>query len=60
MQSTSKESSFCIDQVAIKETDTRWVETVQIEKTNVKFKLDTGADVNVLPLSIYDKLKESY
>lgn len=55
----SKESSFCIDYIEIGKIDARWIETVQIEN-NDKFKLDTGADVNVLPLNIvFNKVRSS-
>ncbi|TGZ48699.1 Uncharacterized protein DBV15_12714 [Temnothorax longispinosus] len=52
-------SSFCIDQVEIGNINSRWFEMIQINNSIVKFKLDTGADVNVLPLKIYNKVKKS-
>ncbi|XP_024889360.1 uncharacterized protein LOC112465838 [Temnothorax curvispinosus] len=59
VQSESKDSSFCIDQVEIGNINSRWFEMIQINNSIVKFKLDTGADVNVLPLKIYNKVKKS-
>lgn len=59
VESASKESSFCIDQVEIANINSRWFEMIQINESNVKVKLDTGADVNVLPLNIYNKIKKS-
>lgn len=59
VESASKESSFCIDQVEIANINSRWFEMIQINESNVKVKLDTGADVNVLPLNIYNKVKKS-
>lgn len=54
-----KESSFCIDYVEVGNINTRWFETVQIENNNIKFNIDTGSDVNVSPLSIYNKIKKA-
>lgn len=59
VDSESKENSFCINNIEIKKNSPKWFEMVQTEKSTVKFKLDTGADVNVLPLSIYNKIKIS-
>lgn len=36
-----------------------WLETIAIGNYNVKFKLDTGADCNVLPVMLFNKVKES-
>lgn len=55
----SKDSSFCIDNIEIGNINTRWYETVKIGENNIKFKLDSGSDVNVIPLNIYDKIKKS-
>lgn len=35
---------------------TEWTKTLCVEGTNVLFKLDTGAEVNILPLTIMEKL----
>ena len=36
-----------------------WVENTELENINVQFKVDTGAQANVLPLSLYKKHFES-
>lgn len=38
------------------QTDKVWYTTANIRDTPVRFKLDTGADVNVLPLTIFQKI----
>lgn len=35
---------------------TRWIESVRINKQNVEFKVDTGAEMNVLPLRVFKRL----
>lgn len=39
-----------------KNNNEEWVTNLVINGENIKFKIDTGAMVNVLPLSIYNKL----
>lgn len=34
-----------------------WCETIQVSGRNVNFKLDTGAEANILPLYIYNELE---
>lgn len=36
--------------------DSKWFETASIRGVAIKFKLDTGADANVLPMSIFKQL----
>ena len=38
-------------------TDSAWFSTVTVGGSSVKFKLDTGAEANVLPLSVYSELQ---
>ena len=38
------------------QTDNAWYMTINIRDTPVKFKLDTGLKVNVLPLNIFQKI----
>lgn len=33
-----------------------WYETILVGTTNVKFKLDTGAETSILPLSLYNQI----
>ena len=37
--------------------ESAWFFNLLVDGTPVKFKLDTGAEANVLPLSVYSKLK---
>ncbi|KAK6166970.1 hypothetical protein SNE40_022164 [Patella caerulea] len=37
-------------------TESKWYVTLNINDTLVKFKLDTGAECNVIPKSLFDKL----
>lgn len=37
-----------------------WSENIRIQNNIFKFKLDTGAEVNVLPLKYFKKLKCQY
>lgn len=36
--------------------DTKWFETASIRGVAIRFKLDTGADASVLPMSIFKQL----
>lgn len=36
---------------------TAWTKKVNVEGKVLDFKIDTGADVNVLPLNVYNNLK---
>ena len=40
-----------------KQKPSNWFSNLLVGGTTVKFKLDTGAETNVLPLSVYSKLK---
>ncbi|KAL1460274.1 hypothetical protein WDU94_012195 [Cyamophila willieti] len=44
----------------VKQSVSSWYETILIENIKIPFKLDTGADVNVLPYSNYLQLKNRY
>lgn len=48
---TSKISAFK------KSSSTRWYETIRVNDQYIKFKLDSGADLSTLPLSIFKKMK---
>jgi hypothetical protein len=37
--------------------ESAWYKTLRIEDETLKFKLDTGAETNVLPLHVYDELE---
>lgn len=38
---------------------TRWIERVNIENQNVAFKIDTGAEMNVMPLNVFRRLNSN-
>ena len=38
-------------------TDDEWMEDIVINSRTVRFKLDSGAQANIIPLETYDKLK---
>ena len=48
---------FFIGTVTGVTTDSAWFSTVTVGGSSVKFKLDTGAEANVLPLSVYSELQ---
>ena len=39
------------------EKDNTWMVDLEVNNRNLKFKMDTGADVTVLPLKQYDEKK---
>lgn len=50
---------FSIDVLGLSENKPKvnvWIEKLTIHDQPVRFKLDTGAQTNVLPLSLFDKL----
>ncbi|XP_068726228.1 uncharacterized protein [Montipora capricornis] len=48
---------FFIGTVTGVTTDSAWFSTVTVGGSSVKFKLDAGAEANVLPLSVYSELQ---
>ena len=48
---------FFIGTITGGEINSAWFSSLDVEGTLVKFKLDTGAEVNVLPARIYSELK---
>lgn len=40
----------------VKDNDSAWYSLIQVEDKTVKFKLDTGAEANIIPQSLYYKL----
>ena len=50
------DSDSFIGTVETKASPNEWLETVEINTEKTKFKIDTGAQCNVLPLSTYHKL----
>lgn len=52
-----EESYITIDTVEIDKMNTSWFEKVQIENQIEQFKLNTGAEVNVISLNMLKKLK---
>ncbi|XP_031352841.1 uncharacterized protein LOC116177819 [Photinus pyralis] len=54
-----EENYFCGSIIQANVDSVAWMETVNIEnKMDVMFKLDPGADVNIIPVPIYKKLKK--
>jgi len=47
---------LCLDEVEIG-TNNTWTDNVKINELNVQIKLDTGAQLNVMPIEIYKKIK---
>nr|XP_022904876.1 uncharacterized protein K02A2.6-like [Onthophagus taurus] len=45
-----------IDRITINNNEKTWYQTIKVGHLNVKFKLDTGAQCNVLPPKIFQKL----
>lgn len=33
-----------------------WIEQIRVNDSNIEFKVDTGAEIDVLPLSVYHRL----
>lgn len=56
---TKSGNSYVMDTIEVNALDTCWYETTEILDCNkrVKFKLDTGAEVNVIPEHIFQILK---
>lgn len=56
------DSDLTLGELTINEVSTpnekEWSYKMLVNGTNVNFKLDTGAQVNVLPICLFDKLKE--
>lgn len=56
--SDSSVSSLYVDSIDnIMKRSKAWFENIKIQSENIQFKLDTGADVNILPLRYLKKLK---
>lgn len=57
--SESDESLYCgaVKATSIDKSD--WIESIQIEGNAVKCKLDTGADVSIMPKQIFDKINKN-
>lgn len=60
VQETAKnqeELEFFVGTVrTLAQEDKEWISSLKINGSNIDFKLDTGAQVNILPLNEYDKL----
>lgn len=50
---------FVVDSVSNFSGNHQWNEIVNINGTNIRFKLDSGADCNTLSLKLYDKVKDN-
>lgn len=49
---------LCLDEVEIGTSNT-WTDNVKINELNVKIKLDTGAQLNVMSIEMYKKIKSA-
>ncbi|KAF0710957.1 Uncharacterized protein FWK35_00037749, partial [Aphis craccivora] len=49
---------LCLDEVEIGTSNT-WTDNVKINELNVKIKLDTDAQLNVMPIEMYKKIKSA-
>ncbi|GLV42262.1 hypothetical protein CBL_21270, partial [Carabus blaptoides fortunei] len=56
--STSKEELFSVNKVELNKDNNvdEWYHNISINNVSILFKLDIGADVNVMPYNIYEKL----
>lgn len=57
LDSGTSESSIYLDSISNDNNDKTWYQTLKIENEKIKFKLDTGASVNVLPLTFLQNMK---
>lgn len=55
-RNNSEFSDLVIDSINTVDDDKNWVEEIRINQVKIKAKLDTGAQCNVLPKHIVDKL----
>ncbi|XP_048747335.2 uncharacterized protein K02A2.6-like [Ostrea edulis] len=54
---SDSDSEFGIETVEdTHDTRRKWTTTLKVENTNVKFKIDTGAQCNIIPKNMCDKL----
>lgn len=51
------DSVTVVDNINVKNDSLQsWYEIIRIEDTNVRFKLDSGSEVNILPSRVYEKI----
>lgn len=43
-----------------KKYDSCWFEKIKVENKIIEFKLDTGSEVNIIPLSIFNKINQKF
>lgn len=53
----SKGEAFVIDSINREQEEKQWIVPITVNRTVIPFKLDTGAEVNVLPEKEFLKLK---
>ena len=57
-QHESSEDEFFIGEVGAKEaSDEDWKATIELNRENIQFKIDTGAQANILPERVYNQMK---
>ncbi|GBM97684.1 Uncharacterized protein K02A2.6 [Araneus ventricosus] len=44
------------DMLIVNSLDSMWLKKIDVENNMIEFKLDTGAEINVLPLSVYKSM----
>ncbi|CAH0730973.1 unnamed protein product, partial [Brenthis ino] len=49
---------YCNMVLSQSKSKSEWVETILIENLPIKCKLDTGADISIMPLSIFQQINE--
>lgn len=58
--STSEsENVHCGEAISINGAKSEWYENIMIENSKVKYKLDTGADVSIMPVILFNKINEN-
>jgi hypothetical protein len=52
----SQDGEVCLNTVSVNDNEPVWFKDIKVNNQDVCFKIDTGADVSVLPLSEYKKI----
>ena len=53
-----RETYLVIETIHISSLQETWEKTLKIRETDITFKLDTEAEANVLPLNIFNAVKQ--
>lgn len=57
--SSDSESVYCGEAKSVNGVKSEWYEDIIIEDSRVKCKLDTGADVSIMPVNLFNKINEN-